>query len=148
MRKIRLALLLAGSTILGQLDRGSIVGTVADPTGAVIPTVKIYVTQKPTGAKYETVSNENGQYAVPNLPVGPYVISFEAPSFKKLDRSGITLKATEVLRVDGSLEVGSTAEPVQVNASVARIQTDSPEMGTTVDNKQMVDLPFNFSGGR
>jgi hypothetical protein len=114
----------------------------------MIPSVKVIVTQAATGATYETVTNMNGQYLIPNLPIGPYRLIFESNSFKKLERSGITLNATETLRVDAMLEVGSTAESVQVTASVPRIQTDSPETGTTVDNKQMIDLPFNFSGGR
>jgi len=83
-----------------------------------------------------------------NLPVGPYTVTAEKPGMKRLERAGVTLKATEVLRVDLLLEVGSTTESVQVNATVSRIQSDNPETGTVLDNKQMVDLPFSFSGGR
>ncbi|MCC7173835.1 MAG: carboxypeptidase regulatory-like domain-containing protein, partial [Bryobacterales bacterium] len=131
-----------------QLDRGQIVGAVTDPSGAVVPGVKITIRNAATGAVYETETNENGQYARPNLPTGPYVVVAEKTGLKRLERSGVQLHPTEVLRVDLLLEVGSASESVQVTASVPRLQSDNPETGTTLDNKQMVDLPFSFSGGR
>ena len=148
MKKLLIAGLVFVASALAQLDRGTLVGTVTDPSSAVIPGVKVIIVQAATGAMYESVTNVNGQYLVPNLPIGPYRITFESPAFKRLERSGVSLNATETLRVDATLEVGSTAESVQVTANVPRIQTDSPETGTAVTNKQMIDLPFNFSGGR
>ena len=146
-RLLALGLLLVAPA-LAQLDRGQIVGSVSDTTGAVIPDVRITIRNPATGATYETVTNENGQYARPNLPVGPYIVIAEKEGLKRLDHSGIQLKATEVLRVDLTLEVGSVTESIEVTASVPRIQSDSPETGTALDSKQMIDLPFTFSGGR
>src|SRR5215470_11549956 len=96
MKRLLFPGVLAAACLFGQLDRGSLVGTITDPSNAVIPGVKVLVTQTATGATYETVTNVNGQYGVPNLPVGPYRIVFEAPSFKRLERSGINLNATEI----------------------------------------------------
>src|SRR5262249_8804303 len=67
---------------------------------------------------------------------------------KQLIRSGINLNATEVLRVDAVLEVGQVAEKVVVTAEAPRLQTDSPEVGTSLSNAQLVDLPLTFSGAR
>ena len=117
MKKLLALGLLLVAPALAQLDRGQIVGSVTDETGAVIPEVRITIRNSATGATYETVSNENGQYARPNLPVGPYIVTAEKEGLKRLDRSGIQLKATEVLRVDLTLEVGSVTESVQVTAS-------------------------------
>src|SRR2546428_410927 len=102
--------------VLGQLDRGSLTGTLTDSTGAVIPDTRVTVKNTATGAAYETRANSSGQYAMPNLAPGPYELTFEAPSFKKLVRSGINLGATEVVRVDATLEVGSVAESIQITA--------------------------------
>ena len=148
MSKLLATAILCAMASWAQLDRGQIVGTITDSSGAVIPGAIIVVRHAATGATYQTESNDGGQYSRPNLPVGSYVVSAEKAGLKRLERSGIALKATEVLRVDLVLEVGSTAESIQVTANVPRIQSDNPETGTTLDNKQMVDLPFSFSGGR
>ena len=140
--------LLCTVSVLAQLDRGTITGIVTDPTGAVIPRVKVTIQNTATGASYESISSGEGAYTIPNLPIGSYQMTFEAASFRKLLRSNVTLGVTEVLRVDAKLEVGSLDESVQVNDEVPRIQTDVPEVSTTMSNKQMVDVPFAFSGGR
>ncbi len=143
-----LVVLLAGALLQGQLDRGSLTGTVTDPTGGLIPGAKVAVINTATQARYETVSSSSGQYTVPNLPPGPYQIVFEAPGMKQLVRSGIDLSATEVLRVDVSLEVGAMAERVEVSAEAPRLQTDRPEVGTSLSNRELIDLPLSFSGAR
>src|SRR6266540_3461030 len=99
-------------TLYAQLDRGTLTGTITDPTGAVVPNVKITFVNQGTGATSTTVTNEAGQYSRPNLPIGTYQLTGEAPGFKKTLRSGITLGVTEVLRVDVQLELGSTGESV------------------------------------
>ncbi len=142
------AVLCVVASLQAQLNRGSITGTVTDPTGAVIPRVNIVIQNTATNATYETVANENGQYTVPNLPIGPYQITFEAASFKKLLRGNIELGVTQVLRVDVALEIGSMDETIEVTAEVPRLQTDTPEMSTTMSNRQMVDVPFSFANGR
>jgi len=134
--------------LCAQLNRGSITGTVTDPSGAVIPHVNVVVQNTSTGATYQTVSNESGKYTVPNLPIGPYQVTFETASFKKLVRGGINLGVTDVIRVDATLELGSMDDTIEVTTEIPRLQTDTPEMSTTMSNRQMVDVPFNFSAGR
>ena len=99
-----------------------------------------------TGAANETETNASGQYNVPNLAPGPYEVTFESASFKKLVRSGINLGATEVLRLDATLEVGSVAESIQISAEAPRLQSETPEVGTSLSNKELVDLPISWSG--
>ena len=141
-------LVLSFSTLFAQLDRGTLTGTVTDPTGAVIPSAKLTLVHQGTQATTTSVTNENGQYVRPNLPIGTYEITAEAPGFKKTVRSGITLGVTEVLRVDIQLEIGSTGESVQVTADVPRLQTDTPQIGTSLTSKSLTTLPLSFSGGR
>jgi hypothetical protein len=139
---------LAISCLLAQQDRGTIVGTVYDPTGSVVPAVKVKVTQVTTNLTVETVANEAGQYRVPNLPIGDYKVTFEAPGFKSAVRDGIRLSIQDILRVDGRLEVGSTSETLTVTAEATLLKTDTPEVGTLLGTKQVIDLPLGFSGGR
>lgn len=142
------AMLSFASLLLAQLNRGTITGMVTDSTGAVIPQVKIAVRNTATGATYETVSNEAGQYTMPNLPVGNYQLAFDAPGFKRLVRSGIHLRVNEVLRVDISLEVGAVTESVEVRAELPRLQTSSAEVSTSLSSRSITDLPLSFAGAR
>ena len=83
----------------------------------MIPEAKVTVTNTSNGAAYQTVTSGNGQFTVPKLPPGLYEVTFEAASFKRLVRSGIELGATEVARVDATLEVGTVTESIQISAS-------------------------------
>lgn len=147
---IRLVILctLAVSCIYAQQDRGTIVGTVYDPTGAVVPGVKVTITQVTTNLTQETTTNADGQYRVPNLPIGDYRVAFEAQGFKTAVREGIRLSIQDILRVDGNLEVGSTSETLTVTAEASLLKTDTPEVGTLLGTKQVIDMPLGFSGGR
>ena len=149
-RLLRLAIVcvLTSSFLLAQLNRGSLTGTVTDSTGSVIPNAKLTIRNNATGAQYEAVTNENGQYNAANLPTGQYVIAFESPNFKRAERKGIDLGVTQVLRVDATLEIGSVTDSVSVTAETPRLQTDSPEVGTSLSNKQLIDLPLTFAGAR
>ena len=140
--------LLSCAFLLAQLNRGSITGTVSDNTGAVIPNVKVTIRNSATGAQYETATNESGQYNAPNLPTGDYVVVFESPNFKRVERKGVDLGVTQVLRVDAALEVGSVTESISITAETPRLQTDSPDVGTSLSNKQLIDLPLTFAGAR
>jgi hypothetical protein len=142
-----LAILIAAAA-WAQQDRGTFTGTVTDPTGAVIPEVKITVTNIQTNATAESVTNAAGQYTVPNLPVGQYRIRFEAQGFKANVREGITLNVAQVARIDSQMQVGSTAESVEVTAAAPLLNTETPDVGTLLNNRTVVDLPLGFGGGR
>lgn len=129
-------------------DRGTFVGTVTDPTGAAVPNVKVGIVQISTNLRVDTVTNAVGQYRVPNLPVGSYRISFEAAGFKTSVREGVTVGVTDVIRIDARLELGSTSESLTVTAEAPILQTETPEVGTLMGTKQVIDLPLGFSGGR
>src|ERR1035441_4968937 len=129
MRSFRFALvslMLVPGLLFAQLDRGSIVGAVTDQTAAGIPGVKLQVRNAATGSAYDAVSNDTGQYSVPNLPAGLYIITFEANGFKKLVRSNLEVRVADTLRVDVRLEVGSMADSVEITAESERRATASP----------------------
>ena len=82
-----------GGAIFGiaQSDRGTITGTITDPSAAVLPGVSIIATNTQTGLKYETISTETGNYSIVQLPAGVYDVMVELPGFKKYVQQGITV---------------------------------------------------------
>ena len=78
---------LSPALVLAQSDRGSITGTVSDPTGALIPAAKVVATRADTGAVYQTVTTNTGNYTLPSLPVGVYSLSVEAPGSRNTFRT-------------------------------------------------------------
>jgi len=83
-----------------QSDRGSLTGTVADTTGALIPSARIVLLHVDTGTKYETVSTETGNYTLPSLPVGAYKLSVEHPGFNRHEQTGIRIQVAVTARLD------------------------------------------------
>src|SRR5688572_30573775 len=149
MTVCRVALLLGLATsVWGQLNRGSITGTIIDSSGAAVPGANVSAKHEAINAVTETKTNEAGQYNFPNLPTGIYSITVQSPNFKKSERKAIELGVSQVQRVDMSLEVGSVAETITVSAEVSRVQTDSPEVGTSLNNDQLKDLPLSIAGAR
>jgi hypothetical protein len=127
----------------GQSVRGTILGTVTDPSGAVVPGAKVTAHQTATGLVRTEVTNSEGEYSIPQLPVGPYAITVEQANFKKTERTGIELRVDDKLRVDIVLAVGQVTETVAVEATVPVVQTDSSTVGNVVDNKKVTELPLN-----
>ena len=152
MKKICLilaAMLLLSSQVYAQLDRGTITGTVTDPSGAVIPGAEITIRNTATNATYKTVSTAAGDYTGLNLPAGRYEVTVQAPGLKKLVRTDVVVNVSEVVRVDAALEVGQSQETVTVLASAETLHTDSAVTGQVLQNREVNELPLNFgSGGR
>src|SRR5215510_6860927 len=141
-------LLLFGGAAFAQQDRGSITGTLTDQAGAALSHARITITAVGTQNAVTTESNEFGQYSVPSLPIGLYSVKVEANGFKTWRREGLTLGISQSLRVDASLEVGATSETVTVTGEASLLQTETPEVGTTVTKQQIDQLPLSFGGGR
>src|SRR5438552_6091802 len=140
------SILLSAWTAFAQSDRGTITGTVSDPTNAVIPGAGIVATNTETAARYETISTETGNYTLPQLPSGNYQLSVELPGFKKYVRQGLTVQAAQTMRIDVSLEVGSASESVTVEADAPLIKTESGELSHVVTTERMDSLPLLQTG--
>jgi len=140
--------ILSSAFLLAQLNRATISGNITDPGGAAIPNAKVLARNSGTNSVVETITNGEGQFSFPNLPTGNYDVSAEAASFKRAERKQIELNVREVLRVDLQLQLGSVAETIEVSGELPRLQTDSPEVGTSLSSNQMKDLPLSIAGGR
>src|SRR5215510_6730345 len=144
MRSLRLlfCLLLASLSAFAQSDRGTITGTVSDPTSAVIPGANITAINVETSARYETVSTETGNYTLTQLPSGTYQLSAELPGFKKYVRQGITVLVAQTLRLDVTLEVGSNNESVTVTENAPLLRTESSELAHNVNAEFLNNVPI------
>ncbi|MDZ4799618.1 MAG: TonB-dependent receptor [Bryobacteraceae bacterium] len=147
-RSLIFLLLLTASVAVAQLNRGTITGTVADASGAVIPEAKVVIRNTATNAMTRTETTAAGQYTVPNLPNGPYEVVIEARGFKRFLQSGLDLRVSDVLRLDTMLDIGSQEQTIEVSAEVSRVQSDSPQVGTSLTSASITDLPLSFSGAR
>lgn len=124
-------------------DTATIVGSVSDPTGAVIPNAKVTVSNPDKGFTRQLLSNAAGEYTAPKVPIGDYVIAAEAPGFQKLVRSGITVSVGQVLRVDLQMKVGQVSEEVEVVGSVPHVQTETSTISDVVTGTQIENLELN-----
>src|SRR6516225_653421 len=98
--------------LFGQAESGTIVGTVTDPAGAVVPNATVTITSVATGLSRLVVTNTNGQYRADAFPTGALTATAEQTGFQKLVRSGLTLTAGDVLTVNLQLTVGNVQETV------------------------------------
>src|SRR6266853_1563017 len=114
---------LASTIAWAQVESAQISGTIKDSSGAVLPGVQVTATQTATGAKRSTVSNETGNYVLPSLPPGPYMLQAELPGFKSYVQTGIVLQIDERPEINLVLQVGQVSEQVEVQADAAFVET-------------------------
>jgi hypothetical protein len=137
-------LILALSPVLfGQAVSGTLLGTINDPTGAAVPAARVIVIETATETTHETVTNESGNYTLPNLPPGTYTITVEANGFKKDTHQGIDLLTNTSTRVDFALVTGSASETITVSTAPALLQTDRADISTTLEAHQISNLPLS-----
>jgi hypothetical protein len=120
----------------------TIVGTVTDTTGAVIPGAKVVVVNTTTGFSFDGVTNSDGYYFVPYLRPGVYNVTIEAQGFKKYVRDGIELRTNDQPRIDVKLDIGNVAESVEVQASTPLLETETAVAGGVMEGQTIVKIPI------
>jgi hypothetical protein len=144
MRKPSLLLILAimmSTVAFGQT--ATILGTVTDPSGSVVPAATATLTNISTDAKRVLQTSTSGSYVAPDLPIGPYALSAEAPGFKRYERTGIKIDSNDTVRVDAVLQVGQVNESVTVNADAIKVESDSSEVSDLISGTQVQELAIN-----
>jgi outer membrane receptor protein involved in Fe transport len=136
-----LAVLIGGQMLFAQ--SAQLTGQVTDSTGAVIPDATIVARHVSTGVARTTRTNEAGYYTIPLLNSGAYEITAQAPGFKSLTKSGITLEIAQIARVDLRLEVGEVKENLQVTDTAPILQTESASVSQLIGQQFVMDLPLN-----
>jgi Carboxypeptidase regulatory-like domain len=143
-RLIWLTVLMAGlgSPLYAQDPRGSLMGTVTDSTGGMLPGVTVTVTNPDTGVSQVLITDSKGVYQALYLNPGPYTITAQLQGFKKIAKVNQEVRVGDVLKVDITLEAGGVTETVQVTAETPLLTIGSGISGTTVDAKQIAQLPL------
>ncbi len=135
--------LLAGNRLQAQAGKASIQGRVSDATGAAIANAKITVRNTDTGVAQTIVSDDQGRYNAPDLPVGTYEVSAAEAGFKTAVHRGIVLNVGSQPVVDLVLAVGQVQEAITVEGLVTQVETTSAAVGSLVNDVQMRELPLN-----
>ncbi len=135
-------LLCAQLPLCGQEARGTIVGRVSDPTGAVIPGANVEGWNTATGVRLKTTTNESGDYLLPYLIPGPYTITVDAAGFKRFVRSEITVRVNDRINVDATMQIGEANQSVEVVGTATLLDTSTTSMGQVMDSKNILDLPL------
>lgn len=129
-------------SLQAQVTTSTILGTVRDRSGAVVPGASVTVVQVDTNFARSAVSDDLGQYQIGFLPLGTYRVEVDANGFKRFQQTGVVLDIGRQARVDASLEVGSLTESVEVTADAPQVNTTSSTLGRTVNNEEVVNLPL------
>lgn len=131
--------------VAAQEITASLVGTVKDASGAVVPgaTVTIADQEKGNLVVRTITTNDNGEFNVPNLQVGIYQITIEAANFKKSVKTGIKLDVGQRRELDISLEAGNISEVVTVEADPVAVDSTSAASGTLINGDQVREIPVN-----
>ncbi len=142
-----LLILTAGLLVHASVARaqvgGSLSGTIKDPSGAVVPGVTVTAMNTVLGTEFNTVSDGQGNYSFPKLPVGRYDVTMSLDGFKPQKRSGVQVDADSALQINVTLEIGEQSETVTVSVNAVRVDTVSTQLGDVVPAATMTTLSLN-----
>lgn len=142
-RIVVLLLVLMGAYAYAQDSRGSLTGQVTDPSGAVLPSVGVTVTDTDTGAVLHVTTTADGFYTAPGLLPGNYSVTVSAPGFRTFVRTGIQLETQQNATVNVKLTVGAASAMVTVTANAPLIDMADASTGQVLTTDQVQDLPTN-----
>jgi hypothetical protein len=125
-----------------QLYTGTVTGLITDPSGAVVPGARLQVADEQKGFTFNATTDIAGNYLVRNLPPGTYRISVQATGFKSETRGGIILDVNHNVTVNFQLQLGATAQTVEVTGQAPVLEAQDAVTGQTVDRKFINDLPL------
>ncbi len=128
---------------IAQQATGTIVGSTTDPSNALVPGVRITITEIATNLSRTVESNNTGEYQAPYLVPGEYSLSAEKSGFRKSVANRVTITVGQTARVDFRLEIGTSNQTVEVAADLAQLQTENTALGQTINRQTTEDLPLN-----
>ncbi len=138
------AMLVCGTRKLAaQVDAGAIVGTIKDQSGAVIPDVKVTLTNEDTGAVQVKTTGSAGEYTFAPLRIGSYSVAAEFHGFQRMDHSHISVDVQQRVAVDFVLPPGEMTQTVSVTSDAPLLQTEDASVGQVIGTKSINDLPLN-----
>ncbi|MGH8635531.1 MAG: carboxypeptidase regulatory-like domain-containing protein, partial [Burkholderiales bacterium] len=143
-RGLLCAVLLAWPSLLpAQSFTGTIVGSIKDSSGAVIPRATITITNQQTGRQEFATTDLDGRYTSLPLPPGDYRVEAGLQGFRRAARAGVNLQVNATVVIDFTLEVGELTDAVEVRADAPLLETTTATVGKVVDNRRILELPLN-----
>jgi len=143
-RMILVFVLLAAVGLMAQTFRGTILGTVTDPSGAVLAGAKVTVKNTGTGLERSTETSADGSYSLPELPIGTYTVTVTQAGFQTFIATGVAVDVASERRVDAAMKAGQVSTRVEVSADqLPQVETTSAELGGTLTADTIESLPVN-----
>jgi len=140
-------LILCPIATYAQSTFGTVLGSVKDNSGAIVPKATVRLTDTDENKSRETTTNGNGDYEFVNTKDGHYKLEVSSPGFQPYTATELQLVARQTLRIDVSLQVGQVSSAVEVKAIAGVITTDTPTIQSNLDGNALLTLPGNVRGG-
>ncbi|ABF41389.1 Cna B-type protein [Candidatus Koribacter versatilis Ellin345] len=134
--------------LFAQSDRATVTGAARDASGAVLPGVKVEVTNIATNLVSTAVTNTDGIYRISNLPIGNYTLVFSHEGFKAVERKEVTLMTSQIAEINAVLQIGVATEVVEVTGVTPMLQSQDATVSANLDAKAVTELPLNVQGSR
>ncbi len=128
--------------VMAQRDMGTVLGTVTDATGSVVPGARVTITEEATGIVNTVETDGAGNYLRPLLKPGTYRVEAQATGFKKGVQTGVVLASQSRVQANFVLELGEVTETIEVTAQPPALQTATTQMGGTLEDRQTSELPL------
>jgi hypothetical protein len=136
------SIVITAPTLRAQTLYGSIVGTVTDQSGAVVPNAQVKAVNPATGETRETTADEAGRFSIGNVVPGNYDLKVSAPGFRLSTKTGVAATVNTVVRADVQLELGSATQEITVASASTPLQTDKSDVHTDLTPQEMSNLPL------
>src|SRR5689334_520308 len=144
VRMVLAFVVLMAGVLSAQTFRGTILGTVTDPSGALVSGAKVTVKNVATGLERSTQTSADGSYSIPELPIGTYTVTITQPGFQTSSTTGVVVDVATERRVDAAMKTGKTSETVEVSGELLpQVETTSAELGGTLTEQTIESLPVN-----
>src|SRR2546425_8010686 len=143
-RMVLAFVVLAAVSLMAQTFRGTILGTVTDPSGAVVTGAKVTAKNVNTGLERTTQTSADGSYSIPELPIGTYTVTVSQSGFQTSSTTNVAVDVAAEGRVDVALKTGEAVTVVEVSGeTLPQVETTTDTLGTTFTAAQAKDLPLN-----
>lgn len=133
------------ATVWAQSDRGTLTGTVTDPSGGVVPQAAVVAKESSTGIERRVTTTGTGDFTISSLPAGTYDLTVTANGFKEYVQTGITIQVAQTAALNVVMQVGTQTQTVTVNANAPLLRTEDAEQSTTVSRSFLNELPINYA---
>src|SRR6266478_6742910 len=135
-------ILAASGAAWSQTVQGVITGTIADPTGAVVPGATVTITNVGTNVSQSTTTGGDGSYRFPLVPPGTYIVEVKAANFAVVRASGIVVQASQTVPFSVKLELAKASQIIEVNEQAPLVQTATSDLATQIDRETILNAPL------